>query len=307
LQVETAIEFLQDIRAEEGSPSAGLIWTHPARSGAAPVAVGHDAERGKAARPRKRAGSQARNGAAASKNGAGNGQIPQADLKQLLGALEAARDGDFRVRLPVSGKGISADLHRAFNELADRREAFSKEVARVGRAIGREGRLTDRAHAPAATGHWADTTAEFNTLIDDLVRPTTEVARVIDAVADGDLSQKMQLTIEGQPVKGEFRRIGTTVNAMVDQLSSFADEVTRVASQLQRVQRDRVPQRDDLLRQSAAGSRARVVLRESCHVRNPGAWAQGIHWLHAVCRPLRRDRFGRAALPQSRVRCTNSL
>src|SRR5205807_1830912 len=72
----------------------------------------------------------------------------------------------------------------------------------------------------------------LNTLIDDLVRPTTEVARVIDAVADGDLSQKMQLNIGGRPVKGEFRRIGTTVNAMVDQLSSFADEVTRVAREV---------------------------------------------------------------------------
>src|SRR5207237_751965 len=109
---------------------------------------------------------------------------------------------------------------------------FSKEVARVGRAIGREGRLTERAVTPAGSGHWADTTDALNTLIDDLVRPTTEVARVIDAVADGDLSQKMQLNIGGQPVKGEFRRIGTTVNAMVDQLSSFADEVTRVAREV---------------------------------------------------------------------------
>src|SRR5262249_33849532 len=62
--------------------------------------------------------------------------------------------------------------------------------------------------------------------------PTNEVARVIDAVAEGDLSQKMQLKIEGQPVKGEFLRIGRTVNAMVDQLSSFADEVTRVAREV---------------------------------------------------------------------------
>src|SRR4029077_19259517 len=69
-------------------------------------------------------------------------------------------------------------------------------------------------------------------LIDDLVRPTTEVARVIVAVAEGDLSQKMALKIEGQPVKGEFLRIGTTVNTMVDQLSSFADEVTRVAREV---------------------------------------------------------------------------
>src|SRR5439155_969807 len=135
-------------------------------------------------------------------------------------------------RLPAAGTGIGADLRRAFNELADRREAFSKEITRVGRVIGREGRLTERAKAPAESGHWHDTTVAINTLIDELVRPTTEVARVIDAVADGDLSQKMQLTIEGRPVKGEFRRIGTTVNAMVDQLSSFADEVTRVAHEV---------------------------------------------------------------------------
>ena len=69
-------------------------------------------------------------------------------------------------------------------------------------------------------------------MIDDLVRPTTEIARVIDAVAVGDLSQKMELKIDGRPLRGEFRRIGTTVNAMVDQLSSFADEVTRVAREV---------------------------------------------------------------------------
>ena len=159
--------------------------------------------------------------------------IPRAELER---AARRARGGARR-RLPASGSpppapGIAADLDRAFNELADRREAFSKEVARVGRAIGREGRLTERADAPALAGHWADDDDALNTLIDDLVRPTTEVARVIDAVADGDLSQKMELEIEGQPVKGEFRRIGTTVNAMVDQLSSFADEVTRVAREV---------------------------------------------------------------------------
>ena len=72
----------------------------------------------------------------------------------------------------------------------------------------------------------------INALIGDLVQPTTEVARVISAVAEGDLTQKMALEIEGQPVKGEFLRIGTTVNAMVDQLESFAAEVTRVAKEV---------------------------------------------------------------------------
>src|SRR5205085_1177900 len=96
---------------------------------------------------------------------------------------------------------------------------------------GREGRMTERA-VTTGGGHWAETLTIINTLIDDLVRPTTEVARVIDAVAQGDLSQKMALKIEGQPVKGEFQRIGTTVNSMVDQLSSFADEVSRVAKEV---------------------------------------------------------------------------
>src|SRR5207253_507384 len=90
----------------------------------------------------------------------------------------------------------------------------------------------ERAGLPGAAGSWASVVAAFNTLIDDLVRPPTEVARVIDAVAEGDLSQKMALKIEGQPVKGEFARIGTTVNSMVDQLSSFADEVSRVAKEV---------------------------------------------------------------------------
>ena len=181
----------------------------------------------------KRASAQARNGASRERangaDGAGPARASSSSSSPRSRPRATATSGSgCRSR----GKGIAAELHRAFNELADRREAFSKEVARVGRAIGREGRLTERAHAPALAGHWADTTNALNTLIDDLVRPTTEVARVIDAVADGDLSQKMQLTIEGQPVKGEFRRIGTTVNAMVDQLSSFADEVTRVAREV---------------------------------------------------------------------------
>src|SRR5258707_938843 len=89
--------------------------------------------------------------------------------------------------------------------------------------------LTDRAELKKAQGTWRASLAAVNAMVDDLSRPTLEVARVIDAVAEGDLSQKMQLKIEGRAVKGEFLRIGTTVNSMVDQLSSFADEVTRVA------------------------------------------------------------------------------
>jgi len=193
------------------------------------VAVGHEVERSGSTRAgaRKRGAKRP----AAATNGAGR-EVTRDELEQLLDALHAARDGDFQLRLPVRGKGMTAELNRAFNELAERREALTKEIGRVARVIGREGRMTERATAPAGSGHWTETVSALNTLIDDLVRPTTEVARVIDAVAQGDLSQKMALKIEGQPVKGEFLRIGTTVNAMVDQLSSFADEVTRVAREV---------------------------------------------------------------------------
>ena len=92
--------------------------------------------------------------------------------------------------------------------------------------------MTERLNDSAMSGGWATGAQAVNSLIDDLVRPTTEVARVLNAVAEGDLGQKMALEIAGQPLKGEFLTIGTTVNTMVDQLSAFADEVTRVAREV---------------------------------------------------------------------------
>ena len=105
-------------------------------------------------------------------------------------------------------------------------------MVRVERVVGREGRMTERVALREMNGGWAASVGSINALIGDLVQPTTEVARVISAVAEGDFTQKMALEIEGQPVKGEFLRIGTTVNSMVDQLSSFAAEVTRVAKEV---------------------------------------------------------------------------
>src|SRR5205823_769695 len=121
---------------------------------------------------------------------------------------------------------------KAFNGLAERREGLTDELSRVSRVIGREGRLTERARLKNAKGTWAESISSVNSMIDDLVRPTIEVSRVLDAVAEGDLSQKMSLQIDGRPVRGEFRRIGVTVNTMLDQLSSFAAEVTRVAREV---------------------------------------------------------------------------
>ena len=145
-------------------------------------------------------------------------------------ALEAARDGDFSVRLRADGP--LAEVAAAFNTLVERNQQVTRELVRVSKVVGREGRITERAGVAGAPGSWAEKVGAVNELIDNLARPTIEVARVIDAVADGDLRQRIQLEIDGQPVRGEFRRIGTTVNAMVDQLSSFADEVTRVAREV---------------------------------------------------------------------------
>src|SRR3954449_3613238 len=165
-------------------------------------------------------------------NGDSERYVDVALLENLLEAIGHASDGEFKVRLSTRRKGIVGELHQAFNELAERNTMMNRELQRIGRVIGREGRMTERASLGPVGGAWEESIESINALIDDLVRPTTEVARVIDAVADGDLNQKMALEIEGQPVKGEFLRIGTTVNAMVDQLSSFADEVTRVAREV---------------------------------------------------------------------------
>jgi HAMP domain-containing protein/CheY-like chemotaxis protein len=159
-------------------------------------------------------------------------EIRQKDLQELLEALRSARDGEVGVRLTAQKSGVMGDVAKAFNQLSDRREGLMNELYRVSKVIGREGRMTERARMKGAKGSWADSLGSVNTMIDDLVRPTIEVSRVLDAVAEGDLSQKMALKIEGQPVRGEFLRIGTTVNTMLDQLSSFASEVTRVAREV---------------------------------------------------------------------------
>ncbi|MEA2357304.1 MAG: hypothetical protein QOI62_564, partial [Solirubrobacteraceae bacterium] len=153
-------------------------------------------------------------------------------LRRLEAALRAAASGDFSQRLPARRKGVMGAVEAGYNQLVERNAQLTAELVRLGRVVGREGRMTERAGLDGGHGGWATALESVNGLVDDLVRPTTEVARVIVAVAEGDLTQKMALTIEGQPLKGEFARIGTTVNAMVDQLGSFADEVSRVAREV---------------------------------------------------------------------------
>ena len=159
--------------------------------------------------------------------------VDERALAELEQALWRAAAGDFGVRLPAASGDAMGRVEAAYNELAERNSALEAELVRVARIIGREGRMTERASLDGRRWRLAERRSDsVNGLIDDLVRPTTEVARVIVAVAEGDLSQKMALEIEGRPVKGEFARIGATVNSMVDQLSSFAAEVTRVAREV---------------------------------------------------------------------------
>ncbi|MGN6870870.1 MAG: HAMP domain-containing protein, partial [Solirubrobacteraceae bacterium] len=196
---------------------------------------GGTAGNGAAGKPTNGAAAKSTNGAAGkAANGARGGRAVLDDpaVARLEHAMHLAASGDFSVRLPARRKDDIGRLEAAFNQMAARNAALEAELVRVAEIIGREGRMTERARLHGATGGWSTAVDSVNGLIDDLVRPTTEVARVIVAVAEGDLNQKMALEIEGRPVKGEFARIGTTVNSMVDQLSSFAAEVTRVAREV---------------------------------------------------------------------------
>ncbi|MHB8436307.1 MAG: HAMP domain-containing protein, partial [Acidimicrobiales bacterium] len=159
-------------------------------------------------------------------------RVDEAALRELLSALMAARAGDFSVRLPARTGRLMGEIGAAFNGLIEMNARSNRELARVARRVGRDGRMTERMTIADGRGAWAESAASVNDLISDLSRPTTEVARVIESVAKGDLTQKVALTIQGQPVRGEFLRIGTAVNSMVDQLSSFSSEVSRVAREV---------------------------------------------------------------------------
>ncbi|MGE3476276.1 MAG: HAMP domain-containing protein [Rhodospirillaceae bacterium] len=154
------------------------------------------------------------------------------DQHDLLAALRALRKGDFSVRLPSHLSGVDGEIAEAFNDVVDLNERMTKEFQRLGDFVGKEGKITHRAKLANAGGSWASSIETVNTLVADLVQPTSEMARVIGAVAKGDLSQTVNLDIDGRPLRGEFLRIGKTVNTMVGQLGSFASEVTRVAREV---------------------------------------------------------------------------
>ncbi|MFF7358051.1 MULTISPECIES: HAMP domain-containing protein [Streptomyces] len=168
----------------------------------------------------------------------GTTEVDTAALNRLLAALVSMRDGNFRKRLTVSGDGVMSEIAAVFNEVADRNLHLTGELSRVRRMVGREGKLTERLETGACEGSWASAIDASNALVDDLVWPVSEVGRVLTAVAEGDLSPRMELRTQapddgtGHPLRGEFLKVGRTVNNLVDQLSTFTDEVTRVASEV---------------------------------------------------------------------------
>jgi HAMP domain-containing protein/signal transduction histidine kinase/CheY-like chemotaxis protein len=154
------------------------------------------------------------------------------DPRQLLSALDAFKKGDFSVRLDFGNDGLSGKVADAFNEVLDLNDRLVSELERISQVVGKAGKLNQRATLGDVGGSWAHAITSVNTLISNLVHPTVETSRVIGAVAKGDLSQTMALEINKRPLQGEFLRTAKTVNRMVNQLGSFASEVTRVAREV---------------------------------------------------------------------------
>jgi HAMP domain-containing protein/CheY-like chemotaxis protein/signal transduction histidine kinase len=154
------------------------------------------------------------------------------DARALLAALRAMRDGDFSVQLPGDWVGLNGKIADTFNEIVSANRKMAEELDRVGQAVGKEGRTRQRVKLDRRSGAWAGMENSVNSLVDDLLWPTAEVTRSIAAVAKGDLSQTMRFEVEGRPLEGEFLRTATIVNTMIDQMTVFTSEVTRVAREV---------------------------------------------------------------------------
>jgi HAMP domain-containing protein/CheY-like chemotaxis protein len=167
-----------------------------------------------------------------SKNGATSDSQASAAERRLLKALHAFRQGDFSVRLPAAGSEIEIEIARAFNECLETKTQLLNEFKRVSRVIARDGRISQRAQIEGASGGWQEDIDAYNALIESITAPMAEMNRLIGAVAQGDLSQRVTLDIEGRQLRGDFLRSARVINTMVDQLNAFASEVTRVAREV---------------------------------------------------------------------------
>ncbi len=165
-------------------------------------------------------------------NGASSNRPAGDDLALILASLQTMRKGDFSVRLPVAWTGIQGKIADTFNDIVAANQQMAAELKRVGQAIGKEGRTRERTRFEQHRGSWGEMEVSINTLVDDLLRPTTEVTRAIAAVAQGNLTQTVRLDVDGRPLEGEFLRSASIVNTMIQQLGIFTAEVTRVAREV---------------------------------------------------------------------------
>jgi HAMP domain-containing protein/CheY-like chemotaxis protein/GAF domain-containing protein len=162
----------------------------------------------------------------------GSSELSSPDLAVILTGLQTMRNGDFSVRLPGSWTGLAGKVADTFNDIAAANQQMMLELKRVGQVVGKEGRTRERTKFHESRGAWGEMETSVNTLVDDLLRPTTEVTRAIAAVAQGNLTQTVRLDVDGRPLEGEFLRSANIVNTMIQQLSVFTAEVTRVAREV---------------------------------------------------------------------------
>jgi HAMP domain-containing protein/CheY-like chemotaxis protein/signal transduction histidine kinase len=154
------------------------------------------------------------------------------ELHELLHALQAMRVGDFSVRMAGHQVGVMGKVADTFNEIVAANQRMARQLERVGQVVGREGKTRQRVRFGLSEGAWGEMESSVNSLIDDLLWPTTEVTRAIAAVAQGDLLRTVALDVDGRPLKGEFLRSAEIVNTMIKQLNVFTSEVTRVAREV---------------------------------------------------------------------------
>ena len=151
----------------------------------------------------------------------------QEQMQQLLAGLTAVRGGDFSIRLPEGADPLMNEIAAVFNAMNEQLGVFTSEVTRVAREVGTEGQLGGQAEVPAVAGTWKDLTDSVNAMAGNLTGQVRAIAQVTTAVARGDLSQKISVE-----AKGEVATLAETINGMVDTLSAFAGEVTRVAREV---------------------------------------------------------------------------
>src|SRR5271170_6225523 len=154
------------------------------------------------------------------------------DLSVILSSLQTMRNGDFSVRLPGSWTGLAGKIADTFNSIVAANQQMAGELKRVGQVVGKEGRTRERTRFHESRGAWGEMEVSINTLVEDLLRPTEGVTRAIAAVAQGNLTQTVRLDVDGRPLEGEFLRSANIVNTMIQQLSVFTAEVTRVAREV---------------------------------------------------------------------------